>query len=147
VKRHSLETIIGAIVISVTLAFLFFAYSVYNLNIDTSYIVKANFLKVGGLQPGSPIRISGVQVGTVQALSLNNKSFEAEVLMEINTDILLPKDTIATIAGDGFLGGKYVDLEPGSSDLFLENNETISKTVDFQALEDLVGDIIFSITN
>lgn len=146
-KRHPLETIIGGIVIVIAIGFLVFSSSVFRIDTDEGYTLQASFLKVGGVQPGTPIRVSGVQVGTVKELSLNKDTFEAEVLMEINREVILPEDTTAAIVGDGLLGGKYVDLRPGSSDLFLKSNSKISKTIDFQSLEDLVGDIIFSVTN
>jgi len=44
------------------------------------------------------------------------------------------------------LGGKYVDLRPGRSATIIKDGESIQKSVDFQSLEDLVGEIIFLAT-
>ncbi|MBY0511501.1 MAG: outer membrane lipid asymmetry maintenance protein MlaD [Rhodospirillaceae bacterium] len=146
-KRNPLETLLGAVVLVVAAMFLLFAYSIADLKAVTGYEVKATFLKVGGLERGSDVRISGIDVGTVTGQALNPETFQALVTMSIEPNVVLPVDTQATIVSDGLLGGKYVNLVPGRAQEHIVAGGVIAKTQDFQSLEDLVGQIIFLATN
>ena len=145
-KRNPIETVLGAVVLLVAGMFLSLAYSTAQIGTREGYKVEAAFLKVGGLQIGSDVRISGVGVGTVESQSLDLETYEAKVTLVIDPSIAIPDDTIAAIVGDGLLGGKYVDLRPGKSSISLANGGFIVNSEDFQSLEDLVGEIIFLAT-
>ena len=127
--------------------FLVFAYSASDLRAVTGYDVTAAFLKVGGLERGSDVRISGINVGTVTAQNLDPKTFEARVTMSISADVTLPTDTTAAIVSDGLLGGKYINLIPGQATDRIGAGGAITRTRDFQSLEELVGEIIVLATN
>jgi phospholipid/cholesterol/gamma-HCH transport system substrate-binding protein len=147
VKRNPIETIMGAVVLAVAGMFLALAYSSAQVATTEGYEVRASFLKVGGLQVGSDVRISGINVGTVSKQTLDRESYEAEVMMVIDPSVSIPVDTVAAIVGDGLLGGKYVDLRPGQSDQAIVDGGKITNSLDFQSLEDLVGEIIFLATS
>ncbi len=144
--RHAIETVMGAVVLLVAGVFVFFAYSTAEVKMVSGYDVKAAFYKIGGLKSGSDVRISGIKVGTVLEQGLDPETYDAVILMSIAPDLKLPVDTVASIASEGMLGGKYVRLEPGTSKTYVKPGGTISKTKDFRSLEDQVGEIIFLAT-
>ncbi|MCB2107092.1 MAG: MCE family protein [Rhodobacteraceae bacterium] len=146
-KRNPIETVLGAVVLVIAAMFMAFAYSTADIGAVTGYPVSAKFLKVGGLEMGSDVRISGIRVGTVTGQRLDPATFEATVDMSIASDVKLPTDTEAVIVSDGLLGGKYVNLVPGQASDRVASGGTLAKTRDFQSLEDLVGEIIFLATN
>ncbi len=146
-KRNPIETVLGAVVLLVAAMFLVFAYSIADLKAVTGYDVTATFLKVGGLERGSDVRISGITVGTITGQGLDPTSFQAKVTMSIQPGVTLPTDTEASIVGDGLLGGKYVNLIPGRATDKIQAGGVIARTRDYQSLEDLVGEIIFLATN
>jgi phospholipid/cholesterol/gamma-HCH transport system substrate-binding protein len=146
-RRNPIETVLGAVVLVIAAMFLVFAYTASDLRAVTGYDVTATFLKVGGLERGSDVRISGINIGTVTNQRLDPQTFEAKVTMSISSDVTLPTDTLAAIVSDGLLGGKYVNLVPGKSLERIPAGGAISRTRDFQSLEDLVGEIIFLATN
>ena len=146
-KRNPIETVLGAVVLVAAAMFLVFAYSIADLKAVTGYEVKATFLKVGGLERGSDVRISGIDIGTVTAQTLNPETFQAQVTMSIKPDIVLPTDTEATIVSDGLLGGKYIGLSPGGSDTFLKNGSHIDQTQSAIVLESLINKLFASFTN
>lgn len=146
-RRNPIETVLGAVVLVIAAMFLAFAYSASDLRAVSGYDVTATFLKVGGLERGSDVRISGINVGTVTYQRLDPKTFEAKVTMSISSDVTLPADTTAAIVSDGLLGGKYINLVPGQAPERIAAGGAISRTRDFQSLEDLVGEIIFLATN
>ena len=124
----------------------YFAYNSAQLQAIPGYSVEASFVKLGGLPVGSDVRISGIKVGTVTTRSLDPVSFSARIKMTIASDIKLPKDTVATIASEGLIGGKYVRLEPGNDSQFIEHDGAIVQTRSFRSLEDQVGEMIFLVT-
>jgi phospholipid/cholesterol/gamma-HCH transport system substrate-binding protein len=146
-KRNPIETILGAVVLLIAGMFLAFAYTTADIQAVTGYSVSAKFIKVGGLQTGSDVRISGIRVGTVTNQALDPKTFQAQVTMSISSDVNLPDDSEAAIVSDGLLGGKYVNLIPGRGTQMLVDGGMIPKTRDFQSVEDLVGEIIFLATS
>lgn len=145
-QRNILETILGGVVLIVAGAFLIFAWRTADVQAVQGYGITANFLKIGGLEPGSDVRINGVKVGTVTARELDMAKFEAVVAMSVVPTVRLPLDTVAVITSDGLLGDKYVRLIPGSEDAFIEDGGEITQTRDFRSLEDSVSEIIFLAT-
>lgn len=145
-KRNPIETILGAVVLVIAGMFMAFAYTTADIQAISGYSVSANFLKVGGLETGSDVRISGIRVGTVTKQALDPESFKATVTMSISGTVKLPQDSEASIVSDGLLGGKYVNLVPGRATQTMSDGGVISKTRDFQSVEDLVGEIIFLAT-
>lgn len=144
--RNPIETILGAVVLVVAGLFLAFAYSMADVKTVDGYPLTAVFNKTGDLSVGADVRISGIKVGTVTEQRLDPERFRAVVGMTISQDVKLPVDSSATIVSDGLLGGQYVKLQPGSATEKLQSGDTINNTEDFQALEDMVGDIIFLAT-
>jgi phospholipid/cholesterol/gamma-HCH transport system substrate-binding protein len=144
--RKVIESVMGAVVLAVAGLFVFFAYNTAEIRSVAGYPVSAAFYKVGGLKAGSDVRINGIKVGSVTALTLDPVTFDARVTLSISPDVKLPSDTVAAIASEGILGGMYVRLDPGREGTHLQAGETIRKTKDFRSLEDQVGEIIFLAT-
>lgn len=145
--KKPVETIMGLVVLLIALLFLAFAYSVSDLQVVKGYTLSAEFMKVGGLSTGSDVRINGIKVGTVTAQNLNNDDYTVKVTFSISSDVRLPKDSTVSIVSDGLMGDKFVKIEPGKSKEFLEDGDFFAKTKDFKTIEDMVGEIIFMVTD
>ena len=146
-NKKPVETIMGIVVIFVAAFFLYFAYQVSDLQVVKGYDINARFLKVGGLNVGSDVRINGIKVGTVIAQNLDPEDYVADVKLSISSNSQLPKDSVVSIVSDGLVGNKFIKIEPGKSKEFLQNGDTVANTKDFKTLEDMVGEIIFMVTD
>ena len=146
-NKKPVETIMGIVVVLVAAFFLYFAYNVSDLQVVKGYNVTAKFLKVGGLNVGSDVRINGIKVGTVIGQSLDGEDYTAEIKMSLSSDINLPVDSEAVIVGDGLVGDKFIKIVPGKSTTFLKDGDILQNTKDFKTLEDMVGEIIFMVTD
>ncbi len=146
-NKKPVETIMGIVVIFVAAFFLYFAYQVSDLQVVKGYDINARFLKVGGLNVGSDVRINGIKVGTVIAQNLDPEDYVADVKLSISSNIPLPKDSVVSVVSDGLVGNKFIKIEPGKSKEFLQNGDTVANTKDFKTLEDMVGEIIFMVTD
>ena len=127
-NKKPVETIMGIVVIFVAAFFLYFAYQVSDLQVVKGYDINARFLKVGGLNVGSDVRINGIKVGTVIAQNLDPEDYVADVKLSISSNIQLPKDSVVSIVSDGLVGNKFIKIEPGKSKEFLQNGDTVANT-------------------
>jgi phospholipid/cholesterol/gamma-HCH transport system substrate-binding protein len=144
------ETILGAVVLALAALFLTFAYSSADLHKVKGYKVIANFPMVDGLKDGTDVKINGVKVGSVAALKLitdpGDTEFLVAVTMTIDPSVQLPTDTMAMIATESLLGGKYMSLEPGVEETVIktDGNGRITRTQAPMRLDDLIGQLIYS---
>jgi len=143
-KRSLLETVLGAFVVIVAVAFLYYSYNAANVGNMNGYTVTADFTTIGGLQVGDDVQISGVKVGQVGAIELRQDSYQARVHMDIDSQYELPIDTSATINSKSLMGGVYLALQPGGDMDLIENGGAIEYTQAPQNLEQLLGKFIFS---
>ena len=145
-RRNVLETAIGGLVLAVAVLFALFVYRTVELDGAPGYPLGAVFAKVGGLNVGSDVRINGIKVGAVTDRSLDPETYEAVVKMSLEKSVRLPADTVAVVASEGPLGGKYIQLEPGKSAEMIAEGGVIRETRSYRSLEDQVGEIIFLAT-
>ncbi|MFQ5533339.1 MAG: outer membrane lipid asymmetry maintenance protein MlaD [Sphingomonadales bacterium] len=144
---NPVETIIGAIVLSVAVGFLSFAYTRTDIGSVNGYHLVAKFDRIDGLAIGSDVRMSGIKIGTIVDQELDNDTFEAVVKLSIDSAIRLPDDTAAKVTSEGLLGGYYMSIEPGGSEDLLESGDEIEFTQGSVDLMGLVGQAIFSATD
>ncbi len=144
-KSNTFEAIVGAVVIFLAVVFLFVGFSSMKLKKGNNYNLSALFNRIDGIKLGSDIRMSGIKIGTVTKQELDNSTFEAKVFMSIDSKISIPDDSSAKITTDGLLGGNYISIEPGGSDIYLSNNEEIFFTQGAVDLIGLVGEALFSV--
>ena len=107
-----------------------------NIGETTKYI--ASFNDVSGISVGSDIKLAGVTVGKVLALKLDEIYYTAEMVLGINKKIKIPNDSEIIITSEGLLGGNYVSISPGGSDIFLKANENFSFTQSSLSLNNLI---------
>lgn len=146
-NKKPVETIMGLVVLLIAVFFLLFAYRVSDLQVVKGYELNAKFMKVGGLTVGSDVRINGIKVGTVLSQKLDPEDYMVDITMSITPDVKLPVDSEVAIVGDGLVGDKFVKIEPGKSADLLPAGATFANTKDFKSLEDMVGEIIFMVTD
>lgn len=146
-KKNYFETILGIIIIFFSLFAILKYYNANSLNfVNESYKLKAKFLKIGGIMIGNDVKLSGVKIGTVTNIGLNNEYF-AVVDLSIDEGINIPNDSTISINSEGLLGNKYLAIIPGSPDnKNLQPNQEIKNVLDYQSIEDQVSKIIFLAT-
>ncbi|MGE3771242.1 MAG: outer membrane lipid asymmetry maintenance protein MlaD [Bdellovibrionales bacterium] len=143
--RSVFETILGALVLVVAIGFLAMAYQKSDSGVvDDGYMLTAQFTRIDGLKSGADVMLSGVKVGNVLKQRLNPETFMAELTLTLDGHIRLPKDTVALIASEGLMGGKYISLEVGGEEQVLEPGSRIQYTQTSPNLEQLLGQVIFS---
>lgn len=74
---------------------------------------SARFQEVGSLSEGDPVNVRGVRKGAVTDVKLEDKTVRVE--FELDRDVVLHPDAALRIANIGFLGEKFLALEPGTA--------------------------------
>ncbi|MGE3623479.1 MAG: MlaD family protein [Bdellovibrionales bacterium] len=147
--RSFFETVLGAVVLGIAALFLGFAYSTSNVQRVQGYTVAANFPMVDGIKSGSDVKLNGVKIGSVAEMNLITQpgpnEFLVDVSMTIKPDVKLPTDTMAMIASESLLGGKYMSLEPGVEEDLIKTDGSgrITRTQAPMRLDDLIGQLIY----
>lgn len=93
---------------------------------DRGNTVTIDFMSADGIVPGrTPVRYQGVEVGTVQDISLSDDLRKIEVKVSIKSDmkdalreetqfwLVTPKASLAGVSGlDALVGGNYIGMMP-----------------------------------
>jgi phospholipid/cholesterol/gamma-HCH transport system substrate-binding protein len=106
--------------------------------------VLAKFDNIGGLKVRAPVRSAGVTVGRVTSITLDTKTYQGLVRLEVDRAVQFPKDSSARILTAGLLGDQYVGLEPGGDEKNLAAGDVITQTQSAVVLESLIGQFLFN---
>lgn len=146
-QRSKIDVWVGLFVLFGAAAILFLALQSANLlslSFQPTYRLDAKFADVGGLKPKAAVRSAGVLVGRVEAISFDDKSFQAVVTMSLDSRFAFPKDSSLKILTSGLLGEQYLGLEPGGDEKNLVAGDTITNTQSAVVLENLISQFLFS---
>ncbi len=141
--RNVIETVMGAVVLLVAIAFVVFAFRTSGISASGGYSVEAVFNDASGLAVGTDVRMAGVKVGTVAGQSLDTETYQARIVLRIDESIKLPTDSSARILPDGLLGGNFVSLEPGAEEDLIPAGGRIEFTQSAINVVELLGRFIF----
>ncbi|MCB0488383.1 MAG: MlaD family protein [Cyclobacteriaceae bacterium] len=108
--------------IFVTFSTIVLAVAVYLIGqkqdmFSNTFQLRVIFNNVNGLQPGNNVRFSGINVGSVLAVDIENDS-TIEVTMRIreNLRMHIKKNAVASISTDGLMGNMLVNISPGKGE-------------------------------
>jgi phospholipid/cholesterol/gamma-HCH transport system substrate-binding protein len=142
-KRSALDIAVGVFVILGILALGWLSIRLGKVELwgGGNYVVTADFPSAGGVKTGSSIEITGMQVGRVTAIRLDN--YQARVVMAIENRVKLTEDSIASIKTKGLIGEKFIQLSPGGSDKIIKPNGKITEVEPPIDLEELLSKYVF----
>ncbi|STW83344.1 Paraquat-inducible protein B [Klebsiella pneumoniae] len=112
------------------IALLIAAWLIWTSFDDRGSTITIDFQSANGIVPGrTPIRYQGVEVGTVQDISLSKDLSKIEVSASIKRDmkdalrketqfwLVTPKASLAGVSGlDALVGGNYIGMMPGKGE-------------------------------
>jgi phospholipid/cholesterol/gamma-HCH transport system substrate-binding protein len=145
--KKGTETMVGVFVLLGMAGLVFLALKAANLGSFSSsatYPLSAKFDNIGGLKVRAPVRSAGVTVGRVTAITLDKKSYQGVVSLELDRNVQFPKDSSARILTSGLLGDQYVGLEPGAEEKNLGSGDVITQTQSAVVLESLISQFLFN---
>lgn len=114
-----LELAIGAFILSGIAAIMFMVlYMTGGVSLtDDTYTVVVEIQNIGDLKAGAPVKLGGVQIGTVRRIFIAQDSIR--IIAGIERKYKLRSDTQAAIATSGLVGDSFLEVTRGKSDKFL----------------------------
>ena len=110
-QRSKNDVWVGLFVLLGAAAVLFLALQSANLlslNFQSTYKVTAKFDNIGGLKPNAAVKSAGVVIGRVGAITFDDKSFQASIVLDMQSRYAFPKDSSLKILTSGLLGEQYI---------------------------------------
>ncbi|MHC4845123.1 MAG: outer membrane lipid asymmetry maintenance protein MlaD [Planctomycetota bacterium] len=137
------NTVVGVFVLAGLAAMAYMSLSIGGLSIQgpSDFRLFAHFDETGGLKARAPVVISGVRVGEVIGIGLD-EDYRARVELAVREDLELPADTSASIMTNGILGDRYVLLQLGGDVQYLASGDELSFTESALLLERMIGKLI-----
>ncbi len=146
-QRSKNDVWVGLFVLIGAAAILFLALqaaNLLNLSFQSTYRVEARFDNIGGLKPKAAVRSGGVVVGRVESISFDDKTFQARVLLALESRYQFPKDSSLKILTSGLLGDQYIGIEAGAEEKNLGGGDVITTTQSAIVLENLIGQFLYN---
>jgi phospholipid/cholesterol/gamma-HCH transport system substrate-binding protein len=142
-KSSTRDFIVGGFVLVGLAAVVYLSVALGGISYkgDSGFELLAIFDDVGGLSQRSPVKISGVKVGQVRSIRLDD-DLRAQVSLDLDPALELPIDSSASIRTSGLLGDQFVSLEPGAEDELLAPGELFTYTESALSLDKLVGRLV-----
>jgi phospholipid/cholesterol/gamma-HCH transport system substrate-binding protein len=108
-------------------AVIFIAGVVYLRGIDLrskQYSLRVFYRNVNGLKEGDAVTVAGLAIGRVESMWLVGRGIG--VSLSIQTKVHLPKDSKAILKSETIMGGKFIEITPGTDSLMLANGDSLT---------------------
>lgn len=124
--RISNETKIGIFVtLAIVLLILGYNYLAGNDVFTSRNIFYARYSNVDGLAESNPVKIKGMKVGAVAKMQYVPSRDVIVVKFNIDSDIRIPRGSVARIVSEDLLGSKAIVIELSQSRDYYRNNDTM----------------------
>ncbi|MDR1499155.1 MAG: outer membrane lipid asymmetry maintenance protein MlaD [Rickettsiales bacterium] len=138
VKKSYFEVVVGGVVVLLSVIFVSFAMKLTNKKINREfYSLYASFDNIEGISVGTKVKIGGIEIGSVEELSIDN-NYKIVITLKIKKGVDIPADSNIKISTSGLIGGKYLRVEAGGDDSFLKNGDSFEFTESTMDLEDMI---------
>ncbi len=82
------------------------------IGISSRYPLLLSSQNAAGLIPGAKVLMSGVPIGNVKRIEINDDGKNVTITTEILTKFLIRSNSVFTITQSGFLGDQYISVFP-----------------------------------
>ena len=116
-KEQSTYIKLGLFVVAGSIILMVGAYMLGNQPnmFSSTFEITTRFKNVNGLQEGNNVRFSGIQVGTVSKIVMeNDTSVRVHMIIEDDVRQHLRRNAIAMVGSDGLVGSMLINIVPGT---------------------------------
>jgi phospholipid/cholesterol/gamma-HCH transport system substrate-binding protein len=127
-KEEKLELKVGLFIGAGIFIMFFIMIAVKDFSFMGQYYnISSVFDYVNGVTVSAPVRLAGVRIGEVDKVDLyfdeGSQKTKVLIVMKIKEGVKIKTDAVARINTLGLLGEQYMEITPGQSDTFLQNND------------------------
>jgi phospholipid/cholesterol/gamma-HCH transport system substrate-binding protein len=114
----------------------------------STFHLTTKFTTVSGMKEGNNVRFSGINVGTVNSITLiTDSSVLVEILIREDVKQFIKTDATASIGSDGLMGDKVLTISPGvGNNPSVKNNDRILSTSPVE-MADIMNSLKSSVDN
>lgn len=128
-RENPTEVVTGGLVLAFAVGFLVYVTQTTGWGASVrGYELSGSFPSVEGIDVGTDVRMAGVKVGSVSDMVLNQETFRADLVVQVEDGILVPEDSLLAVASEGLLGGNFIEIVPGGSFDYLGPGDTFADT-------------------
>lgn len=140
--RVSKEVRIGILVMAaLVIFFVGFSFLKGAKLLSNDKVYYGYYTDVDGLQKSANVQISGMTIGRVSEMKLDDDGKRVRVSISMNKKIRIPVGTIARITSPDLLGGKVVRLDLGSGPGDAAPGSTLATDKDGGAIDNISGEL------
>ncbi len=141
-NERKTEIRVGLTVLVGILVFIWILGWAKNFSIKSNeQVVKVRFINVAGLEIGDQVTVNGLRKGYVKEMTVEPNNVLVE--LSIENDVKLKEDASFAISMLDLMGGKKVEVFPGSSSTIYDNTKISSGTfyADIPSVMSLFGSV------
>jgi phospholipid/cholesterol/gamma-HCH transport system substrate-binding protein len=139
--------------IFITLGITVFILAIYFIGekqqlFRSTFRLSGEFKDVAGLQVGNNVRLSGINVGTVENVSIvSDTSVKVVMLIDESIREFIRKDAIASIGSEGLMGNKVLVISPGTGGKKTIENDDVIETSQPTDIDEILVSLKTTIDN
>ena len=141
-NERKTEIRVGLTVLAGILVFIWILGWAKNFSIKSNeQVVKVRFINVAGLEIGDQVTVNGLRKGYVKEMTVEPNNVLVE--LSIENDVKLKEDASFAISMLDLMGGKKVEVFPGSSQTAYDNSKVSEGTfyADIPSVMSLFGSV------
>jgi phospholipid/cholesterol/gamma-HCH transport system substrate-binding protein len=123
---RSVQIKVGFLVLICLFLFVMFVFALGDINFEDQVTYKVDFRSAGGMTSGAGVKVAGIRSGKVSEVEYLGPSKDypgddeplVRVHVSVNEDLAdsIRQNATFHISTSGMLGGKYVEIDPGTPD-------------------------------
>jgi phospholipid/cholesterol/gamma-HCH transport system substrate-binding protein len=139
--------------IFISLGIAVFIFAIYFIGekqqlFRSTFRLSGVFKDVAGLQVGNNVRLSGINVGTIDNITIiSDTSVRVVLFVDENTRQFIKKDAVASIGSEGLMGNKVLVLSPGTGGKKIIENDDVIATSQPIDIDDIMKSLKTTIDN
>jgi phospholipid/cholesterol/gamma-HCH transport system substrate-binding protein len=122
-RERGLEFKVGLLIVAASAILIGFVVVLGNFSLRSGFALSLDYDYVGNLQPGAPVKLSGIKVGKVQAVELHGGAIDPAIRQRVQVRVTawvedrvrdaIRSDAEFFINTTGVLGEQYLEIVPG----------------------------------
>lgn len=139
--------------IFISLGIAVFIFAIYFIGekqqlFRSTFHLSGVFKDVAGLQVGNNVRLSGINVGTIDNITIISDT-SVRVILFVDEDIrkFIKKDAIASIGSEGLMGNKVLVISPGTGGKQTIQNDDVIATSQPIDIDDIMESLKLTMDN
>ena len=114
----------------------------------STFRLRAQFKTVSGLKVGNNVRFSGINVGTVDDITLiTDTTVLVELVIKKEVQQFIKTDAKASIGSDGLMGDKVLTISPGAFGTSMVKDNDLIVVKNAIEMEDIMNSVKTSVDN